>query len=282
MCKILKGKVVSDYIKDHVKKEVDNIDLEGLKPTLAFVTIGDDEGTKAYIKSKKKDCDYCGIGLCDYMLEYNTKTEQLLQIIFNLNRDETVNGIIVGLPLPSHIDSDLVLSSIHPLKDIDCMSDISIGKMFKGTQKLLPCTPAGIIELLKYYDISIDGKNCVVVGRSNIVGKPVSILLLNNNGTVTVCHSKTNNLKEITKKADILVTAVGKANTITKDMVSGNTVVIDVGMNRVDGKLVGDVDFFNVSEIVSAVTPVPGGIGVVTRAILMQNTLTAFKTQHNL
>jgi len=282
MAKLLKGDIVCQTIKDDIKKEIEKIGLKDKKPTLSFVCIGDDAGTKSYIKSKKKDCDYCGVNLEDYMLNDSTTTKELLDVIHSLNDNTDINGIIVGLPLPQHINSSEVLSSISPLKDVDSLSDISLGKLIAGTQLFSPCTPCGIIEILKYYNISIEGKRCVVVGRSNIVGKPLSMLLLNNNGTVTVCHSKTQNLSDITKTADILVSAIGRPNTITKDMVKDNAIVIDVGTNRVDNKLVGDVDFDNVQKIASAITPVPGGVGLMTRTMLIKNTLIAFKKQHNI
>lgn len=282
MVKILKGDIVSNDIKNKIKNDIENLKINDKVPTLAFVTLGNDIGTQSYIKSKKKDCDYCGVKLFDYILDECTTTEQLLQIIFSLNKDENINGIIIGMPLPVHIDKTRVLSSIHPLKDIDCLSNINIGKLVNGTQKLLPCTPAGIIEMLHFYNIKIEGSKCVVVGRSNIVGKPLAMLLINNNGTVTICHSKTKNLTEICKTADILVCATGNTNTITKNMVKQNATIIDVGVNRIQNKIVGDVDFENVKEVVGAITPVPGGVGILTRTMLIKNTLIAFKMQNNL
>ncbi len=237
--------------------------------------MGDDPASRVYVNNKKKACEVCSIMSEEYALPAETAEEELLALIDKLNRRDDIHGILVQLPLPEHIDSEKVLLAIDYRKDVDAFHPVNVGKIMIGSFDFLPCTPAGVMELIRLTGIDVTGKECVVVGRSNIVGKPMAMLLLHQNGTVTVCHSKTKNLAEVCRRADILVAAVGKANFITADMVKPGAVVIDVGMNRVDGKLCGDVKFDEVSEVASAITPVPGGVGPMTIAMLMKNTVKA-------
>lgn len=249
---------------------------EGKTVGLAVIIVGNDPASRVYVNNKKKACEYIGIESFEYALSENTTQEQLLNLIEKLNNDGAVDGILVQLPLPKHIDEETVLNTISPKKDVDAFHPVNVGKIMIGNYDFLPCTPAGVMELIKESGIDVCGKNCVVVGRSNIVGKPQAMLLLASNGTVTVCHSKTKNLSDITKNADILVAAVGKANMIKADMVKEGAVLIDVGMNRLpDKKLCGDIDFSECEKKASAITPVPGGVGPMTIAMLMKNTVRA-------
>lgn len=283
MNKIIDGKEVSAAVKNRVADEVKELNKNGISVCLAVILVGSDPASKIYVANKKKACEQLGIISKEYLLPADTTQKELLSLIEQLNNDKTVNGILCQLPLPKTIDEKTVISAISPEKDVDAFHPVNVGKIMIGDYYFLPCTPAGIMEMLKYYNIEIAGRNCVVIGRSNIVGKPMSMLLLQKNGTVTICHSKTENLEKVTAGADILVSAVGKANFVTANMVKDGAVVIDVGMNRdKNGKLCGDVDFNNVSEKSSYITPVPGGVGPMTIATLMQNTLTAAKKQNNI
>lgn len=278
---IIDGKAVSAAVRDRIKNEVADLKKEGKETGLAVIIVGNDPASKVYVNNKKKGCEQVGMNSYEYALPEETTTEELLKLINELNGDNRVDGILCQLPLPRHIDEKTVINSIAPEKDVDAFHPVNTGHIMIGDHSFLPCTPAGIIEMLKYYDIQISGKECVVIGRSNIVGKPMAMLLLQNSGTVTVCHSKTENLAEVCRRADILVAAVGKANFVTSDMVKDGAVVIDVGMNRnAEGKLCGDVDFENVKDRCSFITPVPGGVGPMTITMLLNNTLTASKN-HN-
>ena len=271
---LIDGKKIATEIKDEIKNELLQT---GGEPCLAVVLVGEDTASKVYVRNKKTACEYVGIKSIAHELPKETSEEELLQVIERLNQDETVHGILVQLPLPQHINEEKILLAIHPQKDVDGFHPYNVGLLSIGKGKLISCTPAGVIELLKRSGIEISGKNCVVLGRSNIVGKPVSLLLLKENGTVTICHSKTENLKEICKAADILVVAIGKAKFVTGEMIKEGAVVIDVGIHQLgDKKLCGDVDFESCKEIVSYITPVPGGVGPMTIAMLMQNCVTAF------
>lgn len=282
MSKLISGKEVSAFVKDNVKAEVAKLKEKGITVSLAVILVGEDPASKIYVNNKKKACEDLGINSLEYLLPEDTKTEELLELINTLNNEKSVNGILCQLPLPKGIDEKTVINSISPKKDVDAFHPTNVGRIMIGNYDFVPCTPAGIMEMLAYYNIDPAGKSCVVIGRSNIVGKPMSMLLLHKNGTVTTCHSRTNDLKSITKIADILVAAVGKAKFVTEDMVKDGAVVIDVGMNRDNGKLCGDVDFDNVSKKASYITPVPGGVGPMTIAMLMKNTLTAAKRQNNI
>ncbi len=282
MSKLISGKEVSAFVKDNVKAEVAKLKEKGITVSLAVILVGEDPASKIYVNNKKKACEDLGINSLEYLLPEDTKTEELLELINTLNNEKSVNGILCQLPLPKDIDEKTVINSISPKKDVDAFHPTNVGRIMIGNYDFVPCTPAGIMEMLAYYNIDPAGKSCVVIGRSNIVGKPMSMLLLHKNGTVTTCHSRTNDLKSITKTADILVAAVGKAKFVTEDMVKDGAVVIDVGMNRDNGKLCGDVDFDNVSKKASYITPVPGGVGPMTIAMLMKNTLTAAKRQNNI
>lgn len=282
MNKIIDGKIISSKVKERVKNEVADLNKIGITVGLAVIIVGNNPASKVYVANKKKSCEALGIISEEYALDENTTQEELLNLINKLNSDPKINGILCQLPLPKHLDEKLIINSIDPEKDVDAFHPTNVGKIMIGDYYFLPCTPAGVMEMLEYEKIDVEGKNCVVIGRSNIVGKPMNMLLLHKNGTVTICHSKTKNLAEICKKADILVAAVGKPNFVTADMVKDGAVVIDVGINRVEGKLCGDVKFDEVSKKVSAITPVPGGVGPMTIAMLMQNTLTAAKKQNKL
>ncbi len=280
MYKLIDGKVISAAVKERVKNEVTALKEQGITTGLAVIIVGEDPASKVYVNNKKKACEALGIISEEYALPENTTQEELLSLIDTLNKKESINGILCQLPLPKHLDEEIVINAISAEKDVDAFHPVNVGKIMQGNYDFVPCTPAGIMEMLDYEGIEIAGKTCVVIGRSNIVGKPMSMLLLHKNGTVTICHSKTQNLKEVCKNADILVAAVGRPNFVTADMVKENAVVIDVGINRVDGKLVGDVNFDEVCEKASHITPVPGGVGPMTIAMLMQNTLTAAKKQN--
>ena len=279
---IIDGKAVSAAVKDEVKNEVEQLKKSGSVPCLAVVLVGNDPASKVYVGNKKKACEYCGIKSLEYLLDENTTEEELLSLINVLNNDSAVHGILVQLPLPKHINEEHIINSIVPSKDVDAFHPVNVGKIMIGNPDFLPCTPAGVMEMLKKYNIETCGKDCVIIGRSNIVGKPMAMLMLAANATVTVCHSKTANIKEKCKNADIIIAAVGKAGFVTADMVKDGAVVIDVGINRnSEGKLCGDVDFESVSQKASYITPVPGGVGPMTIATLMKNTLAAFKLTLN-
>ena len=281
MNQIIDGKTVSAYVKQQVKEEVAKLSENGRVPALAVIIVGNDPASKVYVGNKKKACEMTGIKSVEYALSENTSEEELLELIDKLNKDKEINGILCQLPLPKHICEDKIIDAIAPEKDVDGFSAVNVGKIWLGKYEISPCTPMGVIELLDYYKIPLEGKNCVIVGRSNIVGKPMAALLLERNATVTVCHSRTKDLASFTKNADVIIAAVGRANFITADMVKEGAVVVDVGINRLDnGKLCGDVDFENVKEKASFITPVPGGCGPMTIAVLMKNTLVAYKHQN--
>lgn len=278
---ILNGKELSIKIKEDLRKKTETLKAEGINPGLAVIIVGDDPASRVYVNNKKKACGECGFYSEEYALPKETTEEELLALIDTLNNKKEVNGILVQLPLPKGIDSEKVLLAIRPEKDVDAFHPVNVGKIMIGNFDFLPCTPAGVMELIRLTNIDVCGKECVVVGRSNIVGKPQAMLLLHENGTVTICHSRTKNLKEVCRRADILVAAVGKAKFITADMVKEGAIVIDVGMNRDEnGKLCGDVDYDKVCEVASAITPVPGGVGPMTIAMLMKNTLKAAEIQN--
>lgn len=271
---IIDGKAISLKIKDQLKEQTEKLKSEhGVVPCLAVIIVGDDPASKVYVSNKKKACEYIGFKSLEFVLEESTTQEELLNLIDKLNKDEDVDGILCQLPLPKHIDEDAVLNAIDYDKDVDAFHPTNVGKLMIGNYHMLPCTPAGVMELIDSTGIDLEGKNAVVVGRSNIVGKPLALLLLHKNATVTVCHSKTQNLKDICLDADVLIAAVGRPDFITADMVKDGAVVIDVGINRnAEGKLCGDVDFQSVKEKASFITPVPGGCGPMTIAMLMKNT----------
>ncbi len=283
MAKLIDGKVISAAVKEEVAKETAELKAKGVTPGLAVIIVGEDPASKVYVANKEKACEQLGMASWKYALPESTTEEELLELINKLNSDSKVNGILCQLPLPKHLNEELVINTIIPEKDVDAFHPQNVGKIMTGNYDFLPCTPAGIMEMLKYENIDITGKECVVIGRSNIVGKPMAMLLLHKNGTVTICHSRTKDLKEVCRRADILVAAVGRANFVTADMVKDGAVVIDVGINRLDnGKLCGDVNFTEVEPKASYITPVPGGVGPMTIATLMKNTLTAAKKQNNL
>ena len=285
MAKVIDGKLISKELKDELKEKVKAYKEQGIEITLAVIQVGNDPASSVYVGNKKKGCEYIGINSLSYELEENTTEEQLLELIDTLNKDNKVNGILVQLPLPSHINEDKVIKAISPAKDVDGFHPQSVGALRIGQPGFVSCTPAGIVELLKRSNIEIEGKECVVVGRSNIVGKPMALLLLRENGTVTIAHSRTKDLKEVTKRADILVVAIGKPKFITKEYVKEGAVVIDVGIHRLgtseSGKsiLCGDVDYDDVFPIASAITPVPGGVGPMTIAMLMNNCVHSVELQ---
>ena len=272
MAKLIDGKKISGEIKDELKEKVAQIKEQGIEVTLAVIQGGNDPASTVYVGNKKKACAYIGIRSLAYELPGETTQEELLALVRELNDRKDVNGILVQLPLPAHIDEDTVIRTIAPEKDVDGFHPQSVGLLSIGQKGFVSCTPAGIIQLLKRSGVEIDGRECVVVGRSNIVGKPMAMLLIRENGTVTVCHSHTKDLKEVTRRADILVVAIGKRQFITADYVKEGATVIDVGMHRKeDGKLCGDVDFDSVEPVAGAITPVPGGVGPMTIAMLMNN-----------
>ncbi|MBQ5764603.1 MAG: bifunctional methylenetetrahydrofolate dehydrogenase/methenyltetrahydrofolate cyclohydrolase FolD [Clostridia bacterium] len=280
---IIDGKAISAKTKEELKTEVAALKEQGISVGLAVIIVGDDPASRVYVNNKKKACELLGIYSEEYALPADTDMASLLGLIDELNNRSDINGILCQLPLPKHLDEKAVINAISPDKDVDAFHPVNVGKIMIGDFDFLPCTPAGVMRLIDETGVSIEGKNCVVIGRSNIVGKPMAMLLLHRNATVTICHSKTVNLSEITSKADILVAAVGRANFVTPDMVKDGAVVIDVGMNRpADGKLCGDVDFEAVKDKCSYITPVPGGVGPMTIAMLMANTVTAAKKQNNL
>lgn len=274
MAKIIDGKQISLDIKNELKEKVAKYKEQGIEITLAVVKVGNDPASEVYVRNKEKACEYVGINSKTLALPEETTEEELLNVVKKLNEDKNVNGILVQLPLPKHIDESKVLLTIDSTKDVDGFHPVNVGKMVIGEDTFLPCTPAGIIEMIKRTDIDIEGKECVVIGRSNIVGKPMAMLMLKENATVTIAHSRTKDLKEVTKRADIIVAAIGKAKFVTADYVKEGAVVIDVGMDRDEnGKLCGDVDFESVSKVASAITPVPGGVGPMTVTMLLVNCL---------
>lgn len=281
MAEILDGRMVAKKIRQGLKSEVENLKANGINPKLAVIMVGEDPSSKIYVRNKSMACNEVGIEYEEFLLEETTTMENLLKLIEKLNKDDSVHGILLQSPIPKGLDINEAFRAIDPKKDVDGFNPFNVGKLCLGQDTFVSCTPFGIIKLLGEYNIEIEGKNAVVVGRSNIVGKPMMQCLLNKNATVTVCHSKTKDLKEVTKKADILVVAIGRANFITKDMVKENAVVIDVGINRgEDGKLCGDVDFEEVSKVASYITPVPGGVGPMTIAMLMNNIVKAARLQN--
>lgn len=271
---IIDGKQISSDIKEELKTKVSELKKKGIEVGLAVVRVGEDPASKVYVRNKEKACEYVGIKTKTIVMPEESTEEELLKLVDELNHDDGIHGILVQLPLPRHIDESKILLAIDPKKDVDGFHPVNVGKMVIGEDTFLPCTPAGIIEMLKRSGVEIAGKECVVIGRSNIVGKPMSLLMLRENATVTITHSRTKDLKEVTKRADILVAAIGKAKFVTKDFVKPGAVVIDVGMDRDEnGKLCGDVDFDEVSKIASAITPVPGGVGPMTVTMLLVNCL---------
>ena len=276
MAKILDGKAVSQRIKDELRAEVDELRKNGKEIGLAVIIVGDNPASRIYVNNKKKACEYIGIRSEEFALPESTTEEELKSLVEKLNNDDSIHGILVQLPLPKHINEETVINTISVKKDVDAFHPVNVGKIMIGDYDFLPCTPAGVMELIKESGIDVDGKNCVVVGRSNIVGKPQAMLLLHQNDTVTICHSKTKDLAEVTRNADILVAAVGVPEMITGDMIKEGAVVIDVGMNRLaDKKLVGDVNFAECEKKAAAITPVPGGVGPMTIAMLMKNAVKA-------
>ena len=272
MAQIIDGKKISQEIKDELKEKVAALKNKGIEIALAVIQVGNDPASSVYVGNKKKACAYIGIRSESYELPENTSQEELLALIDRLNKDDKINGILVQLPVPEHIDEDTIIKAIAPSKDVDGFHPESVGALLIGQKGFLPCTPAGIIELLKRSNIEITGKECVVIGRSNIVGKPMAVLLLRENGTVTITHSKTTDLKSVCKRADILVVAIGKPKMITSEYVKEGATVIDVGIHRnAENKLCGDVDYDDVYPVAGAITPVPGGVGPMTIAMLMNN-----------
>ena len=276
MAEIISGKAVSAAKREEIKNRVAELNSKGKQVGLAVIIVGNNSASRVYVNNKKKACEEVGINSYEYALPEETTQEELLELIKDLNTNDEVNGILCQLPLPSHIDEQAVINAIDHKKDVDAFHHFNVGHIMIGDYTFLPCTPAGIMEMLKYYNISVSGKKCVVIGRSNIVGKPMAMLLLKENGTVEICHSRTENLKEETLTADILVAAVGKADFVTADMVKDGAVVIDVGMNRnKEGKLCGDVCYEEVEKKASFITPVPGGVGPMTITMLLENTVRA-------
>lgn len=280
MAEIIDGKLVSKTVRNDITKRVAEFKEEsGIVPGLAVIIVGENPASVVYVRNKHKACLEVGIRSFEINLPEQTTEDELLAKIDELNANDEVHGILVQLPLPRHISEERVIDRISPDKDVDAFSHDSVGRIVEGKYRFLPCTPAGIMKLLEFYNVSIEGKECVIIGRSNIVGKPMALLMLNASGTVTVCHSRTKNLSEVTKRADILVVAIGKPNFVTADMIKEGAVVVDVGINRMgDGSLCGDVDFEAASKVASLITPVPGGVGPMTITMLMENTLFAAKS----
>ena len=280
MAQIIDGKELAKNIRLKLKDEVIELKNADINPKLAVIMVGDDKASKVYVKNKSKACEDVGIEYEEYILPANTKMEELLELIEKLNNDETIHGILVQSPLPKGLDANEAFRTISPRKDVDGFNPINVGKLSLNQDCFVSCTPYGIIKMLESYNIEIEGAHAVIIGRSNIVGKPLAQCLLNKNATVTICHSRTKNLKELTKQADILIAAIGKAKFVTEDMVKDGATVIDVGINRMDdGKLLGDTDFENIKDKVSYITPVPGGVGPMTIAMLMHNVVKAAKQQ---
>lgn len=283
MYQLIDGKELAKNIRQELKKENDKLKEKGINAKLAVILVGDDNASKVYIKNKSKACNDVGIEFEEILLDSNTTMDKLLNVIENLNLREDINGILLQSPIPKGLNIQVAFEKIDYRKDVDGFNPINVGKLMIGQDGFIPCTPYGIVRMLEEYNIPVEGKNAVVIGRSNIVGKPLSQCLLNKNATVTVCHSKTKDIKNVTKNADILISAVGKLNMVTEDMVKDGAVVIDVGMNRKEnGKLAGDVDFENVKEKTSYITPVPGGVGPMTIAMLMNNVIKATKQQNGI
>ncbi len=280
---IIDGKAVSKKVKEDVKAECEQLKAKGITPGLAVIIVGDDPASQVYVHNKEVACEACGFYSVKYALPAETTQQELNALIDKLNNDGKINGILCQLPLPAHLDDKEVINRIDPLKDVDAFHPVNVGAIMIGDYNYLPCTPAGVMELIHSTGVDVSGKKAVVMGRSNIVGKPMAMLLLHENATVEITHSRTQNLADITKEADILVAAIGKAKFVKSDMVKDGAVVIDVGMNRDEnGKLCGDVDFENVKDKCSFITPVPGGVGPMTIAMLMKNTLTAAKIQNGI
>ena len=283
MATILDGKSYAARRKEEIRQEAERLRELGCRPGLAVVLVGDDPASQVYVRNKERDCQECGIYSAMYTLPGETTQAQLLELLEALNQDPALHGILVQLPVPGHMDPQKIIEAIDPIKDVDCFHPVNVGYLTQGMPRFAPCTPAGIVELMEHYGIDPAGKHCVVIGRSNIVGKPMALLLLQKNGTVTICHSRTQDLKAQTLQGDILISAVGKPGFVTADMVKEGAVVIDVAMNRNDqGKLCGDVDYAAVEEKSGAITPVPGGVGPMTRLMLLENTLTACKLQNGI
>lgn len=279
---LLKGKEVAQKTREKLKEEVIELKAKGISPKLAVIMVGDDSASQIYVRNKSKVCNEIGIEFDEYLLPEKTKQTELLELIEKLNNDKTINGILLQSPIPKHLDINEAFRTISPEKDVDGFHPTNVGKLVLGQDTFISCTPFGIMKIFEDYNIDLEGKNAVVIGRSNIVGKPMSQCLLNKNATVTICHSKTKNLAEVTKQADIVVAAIGKPCFVTADMVKKDAIVIDVGINRgEDGKIKGDVDFENVKEKASYITPVPGGVGPMTIAMLMANVVKAAKKQNN-
>ena len=280
---LIKGKEIQELTFNEITADVLSLKEKGIEPCLAVIIVGSDPASRVYVNNKKKACERVGIKSLEYALPEETTTEELLDLIKKLNSDDSVNGILCQLPVPKQIDKQAVLDTISPEKDVDCFHPVNVGKLSLGRAELLPCTPAGVIRMLDVAGVEIEGKRAVVIGRSDIVGKPMGTMLMERNATVTVCHSKTKDLASITKQADILVATVGREKFVTADMVKEGAVVIDVGINRNgEGKLCGDVDFEDVAPHCSKITPVPGGVGPMTITMLMKNTVTATKNQNNI
>lgn len=282
MYKIIDGKALAEAVRSEVARETAVLSEKyGRRPCLAVILVGNDNASQTYVRNKEKACEICGIKSAMYKFDGTVSEDILLELIKELNNDGRIDGILCQLPLPKHINEDRITDAVSPEKDVDGFSPVSLGRLLSGKDGFVPCTPAGIIELLKYADTPLSGRRCVIIGRSNIVGKPLSLLLLGENATVTVCHSKTKEIKEEIRRADIVIAAAGKEKLVTDDMIKDGATVIDVGINRnADGKLCGDVDFGSVAPKCRAITPVPGGVGPMTVAMLMKNTLKAFKN-HN-
>ena len=281
MSQIIDGKAVSAQVKEEIRLETEKLKQQGIEIGLAVVIVGNDPASQVYVRNKEKACETVGFNSYKYALPEETTEQELLELVDKLNKEDKVDGILVQLPLPKHLDDKIIINNIRPDKDVDAFHPVNVGKIMIGDYSFLPCTPAGVMELIKSTGTEIAGKECVVIGRSNIVGKPQAMLLLHQSGTVTICHSKTKDLAKVASRADILVAAVGRAKMITADYVKQGAVVIDVGMNRDEnGKLCGDVDFESVKDKASFITPVPGGVGPMTIAMLMKDTLTAGKEHH--
>lgn len=277
---ILDGKETSKKVKDALKTDVEKMKERGVTPGLAVIIVGNDSASRVYVNNKKKACEYIGIHSEEYALPEETTQEELLELVEQLNKKDDIHGILCQLPLPKHINEETVINAISPKKDVDAFHPVNVGKIMIGNFDFLPCTPSGVMELLNEYNISVDGKHCVVIGRSNIVGKPQAMLMLHKNATVTICHSHTKNLKEICQSADILIVAIGRAKMIDESYIKDGAVVIDVGMDRDEnGKLCGDVDFESACKKASFITPVPGGVGPMTIATLMKNAVRAAQIQ---
>jgi len=278
MSQLIDGKKLAKEIREELKLEVDELKKQGITPKLAVILVGEDPASKVYVKNKSKACDKAGIEFEEYLLSANTTEEELFDLIQKLNNKDDVDGILLQSPVPKHININKAFSLISPNKDVDGFNPVNVGKLTIGEDAFVSCTPYGIVKMLEAYDINVEGKNVTILGRSNIVGKPLIQCMLKKNATVTVCHSKTKNIEEILKRSDVIISAIGKAKFVKKEMVKDGAVVIDVGINRMDdGSLVGDVDFENVSKIASFITPVPGGVGPMTIAMLINNVVKAAK-----